>query len=262
MPGRGSRPGGAVTSDDRHAPGARDGAAGAAQAVAAHAPWLLRHKVELPDAVEGYVERPEVEGRCALTEHRLTVLHAPGGFGKTALLARRCRALRERGMVVAWLSLDEEDGPESLAAHLALAFEEAGLETFEAARAAGAGAQGPDPESDSQAEYRIHLLMRALERHGAPCVLALDEVERLRSPEALNALLRRAPRNLHVGMALRERPPELEIVMFALEGREATVTAEELRFSTPDIARFFDGALSRRELASVAAGSAGWPIAR
>ena len=217
---------------------------------------LQRHKVELP----------EVEGRCALLDHRLTVLHAPGGFGKTALLAQACRDLREQGIAVAWLSLDEEDGPGSLAALLAHAFERAGLETFDPAgeRSEGGRAEAPDPEADSQAEYRIHLLIRALERHGAPCVLALDEVERLRSPEAvaaINALLHRAPRNLHVGMAYRERPAALEVAMFALEGRGATVTAEELRFSKLDIARFFGETLSRRELASVAENSAGWPLA-
>ena len=65
-----------------------------------------------------------------VVSHRLTVLHAPGGFGKTALLARCCRALRERRIAVAWLSLDEEDGPGSVALHLALAFEQAGVATF------------------------------------------------------------------------------------------------------------------------------------
>ncbi len=57
-------------------------------------PWLLPHKVAVPDPAEGYLERKELEARCALTERRLTVLHAPGGFGKTALRARCCRALR------------------------------------------------------------------------------------------------------------------------------------------------------------------------
>ena len=252
-----------MTSDDEHA---RRDRARAAEPAPPEAPWLLRHKVELPDPIEGYVERPEVEERCALTDRRLTVLHAPGGFGKTALLAHRCRALRERGIAVAWLVLGEEDGPGSVATHLALAFEEAGLATFAAAgeRGDGAGARAPDTVADSRADYRLNLLIRALERHGAPCVLALDEVERLHSPEAvaaLNALLRRAPRNLHVGMAFRERPPGLEIAMFALEGRGATVTAEELRFSARDVSRFFDGRLSRRELGSVVADCAGWPIA-
>ncbi|MCY4502271.1 MAG: hypothetical protein OXE57_11995 [Alphaproteobacteria bacterium] len=95
-------------------------------------------------------------------------------------------------------------------------------------------------------------------------MLALDEVERLRSPEAaaaINALLHRGPDNLHVGMAFREQPPGLELAMFALEGREAAVTAGDLRFSKPDIERFLDGELSRRELDRVSAGSAGWPLA-
>ena len=232
------------------------------------APWLLGHKVELPDPIEGYVERAELEARCRLTDRRLTVLHAPGGFGKTALLANRCRALRDEGLAVAWLSLDEEDGPGSVARYLALAFERAGVESVGAGAGNGgieaATSQAPDPEADSQADYRLNLLVRALDRHGAPCVLALDEVERLRGPvtvAALNALLRRAPGNLHVGMAYRERPPGLEGAMFALEGRATTVTVDDLRFSAPDIARFFARRLSRRELGSVVADSAGWPLA-
>ena len=230
------------------------------------AQWLLRHKVEVPDPIKGYVRRPEVEQRCALTGHRVTVLHAPGGFGKTALLAHRCRVLRERGLAVAWLSLDEDDGPESVARYLALAFERTGIATFDPAgeRGGGSTARAPDPEADSYAEYRIDLLMRALERHGGPCVLALDEVERLQSPDAvglINTLLRSAPPHLHVGMALRERPPGLAIAMYLLDGDGVTVTAEDLRFSKSDVSRFFGGSLSRRNLAAVVAASAGWPLA-
>ena len=228
--------------------------------------WLQPHKVELPDPIEGFVKRPEVEERCALTDRRLTVLHAPGGFGKTALLAHRCRALRERGIPVAWLSLDEDDGPASVATYLALAFERAGVAAFDtrAGQSQPREMDAADREADSQVDYRIGLLIRALERHRAPCVLAMDELDRLRSPEAvatINALLRRAPRNLHFAMALRERPSDLDIAMFTLEGRGESVTAEDLRFSAADISRFFDRRLSRRELATMVAASAGWPIA-
>ena len=241
------------------------GDATSAEPLPGEAPWLLMHRVELPDPIEGYVLRPELDARCVLTDRRLTLLHAPGGFGKTALLARCCRALLEKDLSVAWLCLDESDGPESLARYLALAFEQAGVQSFDAAAGAGGDAdEALDPRSDSRADYRINLLVRALRRHTAPCVLALDEVERLQSPGAvatLNALLRRAPANLHVGMAYRERPPGLDVALFEFEGRASTVTVEDLRFAAPDIPRFFGRRLSRRELKCVVTDSAGWPIA-
>ena len=232
----------------------------------ASASWSMAHKVELPDPVLGYVERPELESRCSPANRRLTVLHAPGGFGKTALLARCCHRLRKEGVPVAWLSVDEEDGAMSVASCLTLAFEQAGLNVFDRRR----GDTGPaDPEAapdaaDSPAEYGINRLLQAIRRFGKPCVLALDELDRLNGHEAvvtLNAVLQRAPRNLCFALAFRERPHGLDVAMFALEGRGETLTVEDLRFSTAQIARFFRKRLSRAQLAAVATESAGWPIA-
>ena len=39
--------------------------------------------------------------------HRLTLLQAPAGFGKTSLLIQWQRLLVERGIQVAWLTLEE-----------------------------------------------------------------------------------------------------------------------------------------------------------
>ena len=226
----------------------------------------LRHKVRLPDPVPDYVSRPDVEGHCTLKGERLTVLHAPAGFGKTVLLTRSCRILRQEGVVVAWLSLDEKDGPASIVTGLSLAFEGAGLDIHSPARRHGGEAHlSPQaPHVSSLSEYRLNVLTQAIARHGALCVLALDQLDRLHDPAAvgtINALLHRAPPNLNIGMAFRRRPQELAIATFALEGRSATVTEEELRFSASDISRFLGQQLSRRELASVVADSAGWPIA-
>ena len=242
---------------------------------AAHSPessWFLAHKVELPDPVEGYVPREDLEAACSPAARRLTVLHAPGGFGKTALLAHCCHRLRDEGLAVAWLSVDEEDGPVSLATYLSLAFERAGVcapEDSGGDSAAGA-AYLPQDATDSAADYRINLLMQTIRRYGATCVLALDELERLRYAVAvtsLNALLDRAPANLHFAMAFRERPDGLALAMLSLEGRARTFTAENLRFSAADIARFFEHSqpgsqrLSRAQLSAIAEDSAGWPIA-
>ena len=91
-----------MTSDDEHAGRAQGEDERSESALSAElpaeSPWLLRHKVGLPDAIEGYVERPELEGRCALLEHRLTVLHAPRAPPRrpvegTRRVARGARAL-------------------------------------------------------------------------------------------------------------------------------------------------------------------------
>lgn len=227
--------------------------------------WLMRQRVLLPERVAGYVDRPPLEHRCASMDHPVTMLVAPGGFGKTALLVQSCRHLRDTNTVAAWLSVEEEDRPNTLAMYLALAFEEAGMTVLDPADdESGRGHLAPERESRSHAMYRLNLLLDAIERHGSPTLLALDELERLTEPESirlLNTLIRSAPRNLHVAMAMRQQPPGLEAAMLVLEGSATTITLGDLRFSRSEISRFFGGRLSRRELDDVAERSAGWPMA-
>lgn len=228
-------------------------------------PWLLRHRVAVPDPAPGYVDRPFLEARCTTLDARITLLHAPPGFGKTALLANCCRRLQADGVTVAWLSLDENDSPEALAGYLASAFEDTQVDTTtRTTHESPFGGPAPQPGGETRAGYRISLLIGAIERHGAPCFLALDEVERLTSPDAvatLNLLIRAAPRNLHLAMAFRTVPPGLDIATLLLDGAATVVRTDDLRFSKDEVARFFDSKLSRQNLAAVTAESAGWPIA-
>ena len=223
---------------------------------AAQAPdWLLRYRVTVPERSAHHVHRGALLERCMPTAQRLTVILAGGGFGKTTLLAECCRALRDDGVPTAWLSL-EDDAPGILDHYLALAFEEAGLDVL--GRLAG---QGTDVDV---LHHRAALLVRAIEAHGGPCVLALDELERLRNPGAvalMNFLLRSCPAGLHLALAGRKLPEGLDISALVLGGRAETLTAEDLRFSIQEIGNFFDKRLTRHELAAVADESAGWPMA-
>ena len=215
--------------------------------------WLLRARVAIPAAPKRYCDRPELARRCCPVESAATVLMAPAGFGKTTMLAAACRRVASTGVPVAWLTLAGDD-PATLDTYLAYAFRQAGFDTPAYATASPVDASHP----------RTVALLHAIDALGVVCVLALDELECVTDPESvalLNHVLHYAPPTLHLALAYRHLPPGLDAVEPLLARGAMLLTARDLRFSTPDIARFFDLALSSRELAQVATRSTGWPIA-
>ena len=233
-------------------------AAAAPDRPAAPASWLLAPRVTAPARTSGYFDRPALIERLGRIERRrVTVLAAPAGFGKTTLLAELFRRERERGRVAAWVTLTGDDTPAILGAYLAGAFGRAGLNLPVLDDRAAARRVLP------HAARHTALLTRAVETHAAPCLLVLDDADRLAVPEtvdAVNTLLRHGPRNLHVAVAYR-RNPGLDLDDAVLAGRGIRLGAEQLRFSRPEIARFFGGGLSPDELGALAARTEGWPVA-
>ena len=222
-------------------------------------PWVATEKVTPPDRVTGYVHREELLDRILPIRRRTTLLTAPGGFGKTVLLAESCRNLRDSGVVAAWLTLDVNDAPQALDAYLAFAFQAAGLDIVDALDL---------PDSDrlprGALPRRTATLVRAVEEHGAPCVLALDELEQLDDPASLallDSLVKWGPANLHIAIACREIPNAFDIASIVLAGRGERFSVDDLRFSTSDVARFLGSDLTDHQVASLARESRGWPIA-
>ena len=224
-------------------------------------PWLLRQKIAVPDRMAGYLDRAGLVERTMPTRRRLTVLQAPGGFGKTTLLAECCRRLREDGIPSAWVSVDEQDEPDVLDTYIAYACQSA---------AAGAIAGSEKPaipgwgKVGGGSESRTELAVREIADLDGPFVLVFDELERLGNPGSaalLNFLLKRGPPNLHLAFACRQLPASVNIAGAVLEGRAAIVSTDELRFSKSEVADFFDGKLSRPQLAALMSESAGWPFA-
>ena len=216
--------------------------------------WLLGHRVAIPEPPADYCDRPELTGRCAPTGRRTTLLVAPGGFGKTTVLAATCRRAAADGVPVAWLTLDPGDDAATLDAYLAFAFDRTGIDFPEALAAAAATARHP----------RTARVLRTLEQRGAPCVLTLDELERVADPEAVDLLaflLRAAPPCLHLALACRDLPPGLDAAPAVFGADAVFVTAADLTFSKSDVARFFALSLSHGALDDVHRESGGWPIA-
>ena len=215
--------------------------------------WSQRLRVSVPDPVPGYFDRPNLIKQLMSTDHNIAVLKAPGGFGKTALLVAYCRRLRESGIPTAWLRIDAADTRSIIETYLALAFRHVGVDV-------------PAPGSDawSVAGNRVELILCAIAARPEPCILTLDNLERLADPgsvEALNTLLRDAPPNLHVTIACRELPSSLDVVEPLLEGRVVMLTAAELRFSPQETSAFLGRRLARQELTAIDRQFVGWPIA-
>lgn len=202
-----------------------------------------------------YVHRAELVERVNPTLRRLTLLKAAGGFGKTTLLAASCRRLREDGVAVGWVTVDEDDEPAMLAACIDLACGDAGLQPGEVP-------DTPGPQVASR--RRIGLFAQRVQSFGKPFVIAFDALERLKDGGAvslLEFLLQRAPPNLHLAVACREIPDGFNVAEVLLNGRAEAIGSEDLRFSKADVARFFGLSLSSEALAGELERSAGWPLA-
>ena len=73
---------------------------------------LLETKLHIPPVRQKLVSRPRlIERLRAGLDHKLTLVSAPAGFGKTTLLSEWTRALGHNcpPRAVAWLSLEESD---------------------------------------------------------------------------------------------------------------------------------------------------------
>ena len=240
-------------------PPMKDGPPGGRSGGRQPVPRLLPGKTTVPERAAGHLHRAALVDRAMPTGRRLTVLKAPGGFGKTTLLAESCRRLRDDGVAVAWITVDGQDEPDVLDTCIA-----------HACRNAVADAQptsGNDPKpspADPAGGRRTALALREIAGLDQPFVIVFDELERLPNPDSaalIGFLLRNAPPNLHLALACRELPAALDVADALLGGRGAMLLADDLRFSRAEVAEFFGRDLSRARLDALVLESRGWPFA-
>ncbi|MDH4138576.1 MAG: LuxR family transcriptional regulator, partial [Anaerolineae bacterium] len=218
---------------------------------------LLTTKLHIPPVRPGLVPRPRLSER--LNEglmHKLTLISAPAGFGKTTLLSEWVAA---SGRPVAWVSLDEGDN--DLARFLA--YSVGALQTIEASVGEGvlSAFQTPQPPP---IETVLTALVNEIATIPDPFALVLDDYHVVKAQpihDALAFLLDHLPPQIHLVIATRVDPP-LPIARLRGRGQVTELRQTDLRFTPDEAAEFLNQimrlGLSADDVAALASRTEGW----
>src|SRR3954451_7313742 len=184
------------------------------------------------------IDRPRLSERLQLHDP-VTLVCAPAGSGKTALVAAEAR--RREGPV-AWVTLEPgDDEPTRLWEAVLTASELAGASPADSALAALAP---PVPESR---DTFMPLLVNALAALPQPVVLVLDDVHVLRAREChqqLSFLILHAPDTLRLVLGARA-DPALPLHVLRVRGRLLEIRSTDLVFTSSDAAALLGAAAGR-----------------
>jgi LuxR family maltose regulon positive regulatory protein len=220
---------------------------------------LLPTKFYLPPEPAGFVARPQLleELDEALT-HRLTLVSAPAGAGKTTLVSTWAQSAHKKGAAIGWLSLDDADNdPGRFLDYTVACLEEGGLVIDIAAIPPGLGGQ-------AQVEHVLADFIRGLMPLKREAMLILDDYHLIQNIEvhtALEYLIEHVPPRLHLVILTRSDPP-LELARMRVAGQLVEVRMEHLRFSAQEAAAFLKKAagvqLTEADVAVLNERTEGW----
>jgi LuxR family maltose regulon positive regulatory protein len=231
------------------------------------------------------VERPRLVKRLdegLRLGHRLTLISAPAGFGKTTLLSEWVHVIGRVSppitaigkatppLAVApgppiragWLSLDESDNDPAhfLAYFIAALSRVEGIEATIGERALGMLQSPQPPPSEAILTSLINEVATVPDR----IILVLDDyhlIEAQLIPDALSFLLEHLPVNMHLVIATRE-DPYLPLARLRARGQLTELRAADLRFTPDEAATFLNQvmglSLSAEEVTALETRTEGW----
>ncbi len=189
---------------------------------------LLSTKFQIARARPGHISRPSLLDRLTIgLQRKLTIVAAPAGYGKTALLAEWARVSRQ---TLAWISLDREDNePARFWAYFIGSLRRLHPELE-------AVALDPLQRYDSDDIGRVLIeLINELALLPQELAVVLDDyhlIENAILHRDLSFFIERMPPHLHLYIASRTVPP-LKLTRLRADREVAEIGVVELRF-TPD----------------------------
>jgi LuxR family maltose regulon positive regulatory protein len=217
---------------------------------------VLSTKFRVPRAPAAMVVRRRLLDRLdAGVQSPLTMLAAPAGAGKSALLSSWIAAGRAPGPV-AWLSLDRDDADRRR-------FWRAVLGTLSHATGdARVSALAVSPRAPMDMDRVLPALVDALAARDEPVVLVLDDLHEVAGVvrEDLERLMRYAPPALRLVLVTRSDPP-IGLARLRLEGWLTEIRARDLAFTLDEASALFharDVAIAPAEIATLWQRTEGW----
>jgi LuxR family maltose regulon positive regulatory protein len=216
-----------------------------------------------PTVRAGLWERPRLVRRLAeaVESHRIVLVTAPSGYGKTSGLAAWARGV---STPVAWVTLTPlESTSEVVDLLVARALRElaeapgapAGLRSLQ-----GLPAPGGTPEQ------RWTALRDALLGLRERVVLVVDDcdaADRASRDSLVSALVESGPDQLRIVLVGHEQPP-VRLAKVTVAGQVATIGVSDLAFApdeTAGLAELLNRGLTPHQLAELQAWTSGWPVA-
>lgn len=218
---------------------------------------LLKTKLYIPQIKPVRVSRHRLLSRLEeIGSHKVFLISAPAGFGKTSLLAEWA-VLTEN--LVGWLSLDAGDNdPSCFLTYLCAALESASEGVSANALAL---LESPHPLNPPSI---INALLNDVEKVDSPVVLVLDDYQFLTAQlvhETLAYLLEHATQNLHLVIASRSDPP-IPLSRLRAHQELLEIRTADLRFTLEEAVQFFNQVMrldiSVEDIQSLEARTEGW----
>ncbi len=231
------------------------------------ATWRAQTKGFPPLRREDLISRPRLAAAlaAACAAHRLTLVSAPAGYGKTTLLVEWLHQRPQAGAAPdwAWLTLDEDDND---SAH----FLDALLACAQPLCPGGDGAAWPMLAGVSNlASAARHVIAAWINdlaaRRTDTCTFVLDDLHLITEPAvylALDYLLERAPPTVRLVIGARRDPP-LALARLRARGQLAELRTADLRFTAAEARQFLNDrlnlGLAADDLAALYERTEGWP---
>lgn len=196
---------------------------------------ILMTKLSIPPKRNDWVLRPRLLKRLEEgARHRLTLVSAPAGFGKSTLLASWVHKHSPLPRL-AWLSLEDEDNdPVRFLAHFIAAWQRIEPSLGQTVQTLLETPQAPP------LNHLMTMLINELAALTEPVVLVLDDYHLIRQPELRGALaffLDHVPPHCHLMIATREEP-SLPLPRLRARWEVVEIRWQDLRFTREETAAF------------------------